>query len=62
MIKKAVRTNRKNPVLHCSAGIIKRKAGEKEKGIELIKTALNTNPFITDIELKNEVSKYLVAA
>lgn len=62
MINKALRTNCKNPVLLCRAGLIKIKAGEKEKGIELIKTALNTNPFITDIELKNEVSKYLVAA
>jgi len=62
MINKALRTNCKNPILLCRAGLIKIKAGEKEKGIELIKMALSTNPFITDIELKNEVLKYIVAS
>jgi tetratricopeptide (TPR) repeat protein len=61
MINKALRTNSKNPVLLCRAGLIKIKAGEKEKGIDLIRTGLNANPFIFDVELKNEASRYITA-
>ena len=59
MINTALRTNCQNPVLLCHAGLIKIKAGEKEKGVELIKKALANNPFISDFALKNEASKYL---
>ncbi|MFL5762439.1 MAG: tetratricopeptide repeat protein [Bacteroidia bacterium] len=59
MINKAIRTHSKNPVLLCRAGLIKIKAGEKEKGIDLIHTGLNQDPFIFDVELKNEASAYV---
>ncbi len=62
MMNKALRTNCKNPILLCRAGLIKLKAGEKEKGVALIKTALGGDPFISDIELRKEASKYLEAA
>ena len=61
MINKALRTNCKNTSLLCRAGLIKIKAGEKEKGMELIKIALNANPFLADTELKAEASKYLIS-
>jgi tetratricopeptide (TPR) repeat protein len=60
MINKALRTNCQNPVLLCHAGLIKIKAGEKEKGIKLITKALSNNPFISDITLKKEAASYLV--
>ncbi len=60
-ITKALATNCKNPVLLCHAGLIKIKAGEIDKGMELIKAALIANPIIFDLELKNEASKYLTA-
>jgi tetratricopeptide (TPR) repeat protein len=60
MINKALRTNCQNPVLLCHAGLIKIKAGEKEKGVALIKKALTNDPFMCDIGLKNEASKCLV--
>ncbi|MGZ4033870.1 MAG: tetratricopeptide repeat protein [Bacteroidia bacterium] len=60
MINKSLRTNCQNPALLCHAGLIKIKAGEKEKGIELIKKAFANNPFISDLDLKNEASKYLI--
>jgi len=59
-IDSALRTNSKNPSLLCRAGLIKIKAGEKETGRGLIKTAFETNPFMEDIFLKKEASSYLV--
>jgi tetratricopeptide (TPR) repeat protein len=59
MIDKALRTNYKNPAFLCRAGLIKINAGEKEKGIKLIRNTIEKNPFIADIELKNEASKYI---
>jgi tetratricopeptide (TPR) repeat protein len=58
MINKALKTNSKNPILLIRAGLIKIKAGEKEKGIDLINVALKANPIIFDSELKNEAKKY----
>jgi tetratricopeptide (TPR) repeat protein len=58
LINKALKTNSKNPVLLCRAGLIKVKAGETEKGKLLIKQGVETNPFI-DAELKKEVNPYL---
>ncbi|MCW3071698.1 MAG: hypothetical protein JWO44_1588 [Bacteroidetes bacterium] len=60
MITKALRTNCQNASLLCHAGLIRIKAGEKEKGMELIKKGLGNDPFMADIELKNEASRYLV--
>ncbi len=60
MINKALRTNSKNPVLLCRAGLIKIKAGETDKGKALVKQALETNQFI-DIDLKKEASPYLAS-
>ena len=59
MMDKALRTNSKNPVLLCRAGLIKVKAGQIDNGKTLIKLALETNPFI-DVDLKKEASPYLV--
>ncbi len=56
MINKALRTKSKNPVLLCRAGLIKIKAGEKDKGIAFINMALTTNPIIFDVELKKEAT------
>lgn len=58
LINKALKTNCKNPILLCRAGLIKVKANEIEKGKTLIKQALETNPFL-DIDLKNEATPYL---
>lgn len=58
LIDKAMRTGSKNPVLLCRAGLIKIKNGQAEKGKELIKLALETNPFL-EIELKHEAGAYL---
>ncbi|MGQ0830002.1 MAG: tetratricopeptide repeat protein [Bacteroidota bacterium] len=55
----ALRTNSKNPVLLCHAGLIKIKSGEQQKGKAMIKEAFETNPFMADIELKTEALKYL---
>ena len=59
LINKALKTNSKNPVLLCRAGLIKIKAGETDKGKALIKKAFEANPFL-DIELRNEASPFLV--
>ncbi len=59
MINKALRTNCQNPSLLCRAGLIKIKAGEKQKGIELINKAFHTNPTMADIDLKKETSTYI---
>jgi tetratricopeptide (TPR) repeat protein len=59
LITKALRTHCQNPSLLCRAGLIKIKAGEKEKGIELIKKAVNANPIMLDMELKKEALTYL---
>jgi tetratricopeptide (TPR) repeat protein len=59
LINNALKTNCKNPVLLCRAGLIKIKAGESDKGKAFIKIAIETNPFL-DIELRKEASPYLV--
>jgi tetratricopeptide (TPR) repeat protein len=58
LINIALRTHSKNPVLLTHAGLIKIKNGETEKGMALIKTAAETNPFM-DLELRHEASSYL---
>lgn len=58
LINKALKTNSKNPVLLCRAGLIKVKAGETEQGKLLIKKAVDSNPFL-DVELKKEANPYL---
>lgn len=60
LINKAMRTHSKNPVLLCQAGLIKIKAGEKDKGAELIKEAVQQDPYF-DINLRKEASAYLPA-
>lgn len=60
MIDKALKTNCQNPTLLCHTGLIKIKAGQKEKGIELIKAAVQTNPYL-DIELKKEAKQYIAS-
>ncbi len=59
LINKALKTNSKNPLLLCRAGLIKVKAGETDKGKALIKKAFELNPFL-DIELRNEANPFLV--
>jgi tetratricopeptide (TPR) repeat protein len=59
IINKALRTSTKNPVLLCRAGLIKIKAGEKDKGLALIQTALMANPIIFDVDLKKEATNYI---
>jgi tetratricopeptide (TPR) repeat protein len=58
LINIALRTHSKNPVLLTHAGLIKIKAGETEKGMALIKTAVEANPFM-DLALRQEASSYL---
>jgi tetratricopeptide (TPR) repeat protein len=58
LINTALKTNSQNPTLMCHAGLIKIKAHELEKGKQLIKNALQLNPFL-EIELKTEAVKYL---
>jgi tetratricopeptide (TPR) repeat protein len=60
-ITTALKTNSKNPVLLCHAGLIKIKAGEDQKGKEMIKKAFEVNPFMEDITLKTEASKFITA-
>ena len=60
LIDKALKTNCQNPSLLCHAGLIKIKAGQKEKGEELIKKAFETNPYL-DIELKKEAKVYVAS-
>lgn len=60
MIDKALRTNCQNPLLLCRAGLIKLKAGEKEKGNTLIKKAMETDPYL-DPELKKEAAGQLAS-
>ena len=55
-INNALKTNSKNPILLCRAGMIKIKAGEEEKGEKMIQQAFEINPFIADISIKNEAS------
>ncbi|MEJ7679229.1 MAG: tetratricopeptide repeat protein [Segetibacter sp.] len=52
-IKEALKTNCKNPVLLCHAGLIYAKAGEKVKAKSFLQQALKVNPNISD-ELKKE--------
>lgn len=61
-INTALKTNSKNPVLLCRAGLIKIKSGEQQKGEEMIRQAFETNPFIADLSVKNEAVKYLPAS
>jgi tetratricopeptide (TPR) repeat protein len=58
LINTALRTHSKDPVLLTHAGLIKIKAGETEKGMALIRTATETNPFM-DLDLRHEASSYL---
>jgi tetratricopeptide (TPR) repeat protein len=58
LITTALRTNSVNPVLLCHAGLIKIKCGERELGRNMIKKALDENPFIDTI-LKKEVVQYI---
>jgi tetratricopeptide (TPR) repeat protein len=60
-INAALKTNSQNPALLCHAGLIKIKAGEQKKGQELIQRAMEINPFMGDIALKNEALKNLPA-
>jgi tetratricopeptide (TPR) repeat protein len=60
MIDKALRTNCRNPSLLCRAGLIKLKAGQPELGMQLIKQAKDTNPYL-DAELQLEAKVYLAA-
>ena len=60
LINQAMKTGSKNPVLLCRAGLIKIKSGEQEKGLALLKQALEINPFL-DKELKQESEGYLAA-
>lgn len=58
-ITSALKTNSQNPILLCRAGLIKIKSEEKEKGEAFIKKAIETNPFMSDVDLKNEALAYL---
>ena len=58
LMNTALRTNSKNPVLLCRAGLIKIRAGEVEKGKQFIRTALETNPFL-EPDLKKEALPFL---
>ena len=58
LIDVALKTKSKNPILLCRAGLIKIKANQLVAGKELIKKALETNPFL-DIDLRNEAILYL---
>jgi tetratricopeptide (TPR) repeat protein len=60
-MNKALITNNKNPLLLCHAGLIKIKAGETDKGLGMIKQALESNPYLDPV-LKNEAAKYLPSA
>ncbi len=60
MIDKALRTHCQNPTLLCRAGLIKIKAGQKAAGEQLIKQAVQTNPYL-DIELQKEAKGYLTS-
>ncbi len=59
-IQVAMRTGSKSPVLLYEAGLIKVKAGEKEKGLALMNESLQINPFISPL-LKWEGKQYLAA-
>ncbi len=59
-IKVALKTNSKNPVLLCHAGLIYIKGGDVAKGKELINTALQSNPNIS-VQLKTEAQKAVQA-
>lgn len=61
-IHTALRTNSENPVLLSRAGLIKIKAGDGITGIQLIQKAFQRNPFMADIELKKEASRFLTSA
>ena len=60
-INTALKTNSKSATLLCRAGLIKIKAGEQQRGLALIKTALTINPFMDDAALKQEALKYITA-
>lgn len=57
-ITKALRTGSKNPTLLCRAGLIKYKAGKHQQGKQLLKTALQHDPLISDIKLHHEARYY----
>ncbi|MEO8108508.1 MAG: hypothetical protein ABI594_00675 [Ginsengibacter sp.] len=57
-IDTALKTNCKNPVLLCHAGLIYAKSGSREKAKQVLTEALKNNPGI-DIELKEESAALL---
>lgn len=58
LINKALRTHSRNPILLCRAGLIKVKSGELENGKNLIKAAIEQDPYF-DITLRKEATPYL---
>ncbi len=57
-ISVALKTNCKNPVLLCRAGLIYAKSGDAVKAKQLIQSALEKNPNISE-ELKTEAAKII---
>ena len=60
LIDKALRTNCRNPVLLCHAGLIKLKAGDLQQGQDLLRKVLSVNACI-DPDLLKEASKFVPA-
>ena len=58
MIDKALKTNSQNALLLARAGLIKIKAGDKSKGLALLKRSMEINPFM-DIFLRIEIQQHL---
>ncbi len=59
LMNNALRTNSKNSMLLCRAGLVKIKSGDAVKGKQMIENALQINPSISDIELRNEAKAAL---
>ena len=57
-MKKAMRTNSRNPTLLCRAGIVFTKAGEPQIGNNLLKQVITNNPTIA-YDLRSEALKTL---
>lgn len=57
-IKKALRTNSRNPTLLCRAGLIFSKAGEQGRGNALLRQVISTNPNLA-FDLRSEAVKTL---
>lgn len=60
MMRRALRTGKKNPETLCRAGLIKIRSGQDWMGRKLINDAVTINPFL-DSELKAEAAPYLSA-